>query len=170
MVVQLPKGFALGQGELHPVHCKTVRQFEEEMDNQANWVGLVGGFAYESALSDFIALYPHKLKDGLEPYPNERIRELILKGRKRLDVLLRDEVGPVIVECKQGYPTVEHIRQLRGYIKGAEKKISGGELARGILVHGGAGRVNSDVLREANKKPRIDLIRYRLDVDFAPSR
>jgi hypothetical protein len=170
MVVQLPKGFSLGGGELHPVNCKEAKDFEKEMDNQANWVGLFGGFAYESALSDFIAQYPHKLKDGLEPYPIERIREVILKDRKRLDVLLRDEVGPVIVECKQGYPKVEHIKQLRRYIKDAEKKLSGGELARGILVHGGPRRVNSDVLFEAKKKPRIDLIRYSLDVNFEPSR
>jgi hypothetical protein len=168
MVVQLPKGFSLGQGELHRVRCKTVKDFEKEMDNQANWVGLFGGFAYESALSDFIAQYPHKLKDGLEPNPIERIREVILKGRKRLDVLLRDEVGPVIVECKQGYPTVKDVGQLRGYIKDLKEKI--GERARGILVHGGAGRVNSDVLRKAKEKPRIDLIRYKLDVDFTPSR
>jgi len=164
LVVQLPKGFALGQGELHQVHCKKVEKFEKIMTDQANWVGLVSSFGYESALSDYIALYPHKLEDGLEPYPNERIREKILKGGKRLDVLLRDKVGkPVIVECKQGYPTVENIGQLRGYMT---KKI--GEPARGILVHGGAGRVDPEVLHEA-KKFHINLIRYRLDVDFAPS-
>ena len=70
----------------------------------------------------------------------------------------------MIVECKQGYPTGKDVLQLSGYIKETKEK-----RARGILVHGGAGRVDPEVLRAA-KKLSIDLIRYRLDVDFAPSR
>ncbi len=171
MVVQLPKGFLLGGGELHPVRCKTVKDFEKEMDNQANWVGLVGGFAYESALSDFIAQYPHRLKDGLEPYPNQKkIREKVFDDDSRADVLLLDgNRKPVIVECKQNSPIVEDVQQLRGYIGKLKEETR--QQASGILVHGGARTVDEKVWHEAEISPRVELeiFQYKVDVEFAPS-
>jgi hypothetical protein len=167
LVVQLPKGFSLGQGTLSQLTCRSVKEFEEIMANPLNWVGLVGRFGYESALSDFIALYPHKLEDGLVPYPDDDVREKIFPDRSRLDVLLLDKHDkPVIVECKRESPTVENVRQLQGYIKKSKRVIS--QPARGILVHGGARNIDPEVMREA-KKYRIDVIQYRLDVDFARS-
>jgi len=57
---------------LNRIWDKSVKEFEEIMANPANWVGLVGHFGYEWALSDYIALYPHRLEDGLRPHPSKR--------------------------------------------------------------------------------------------------
>ena len=172
LVVKLPEGFDLSSGERRPtlarVYSKTAKQFRNVMADPANWVGLLGQYRYEQALSDYIALHPHKLEDGLLPHPHKKIREKVFRDRSRLDVLLVDkEDRPVIVECKQESPTVEAIRQLRHYIKCLKRET--GEPARGILVHGGARKLHPKVQREAKKSPRVEIIQYKLDVDFAPS-
>lgn len=167
LVVQLPE-----RGGRHPtlsrVHSKTVEEYEKVMADPENWVGLVGRFGYERALSDYIVLYPHRLEDGLVPHPDKKIRERVFKDRSRLDVLLVDRKGvPVIVECKQESPTIRAIQQLRHYIKCLKKETR--DRARGILVHGGARKLDAEVQREALKSPRVEIIQYRLDVDFSPS-
>ena len=167
-VVQLPEGFNLGRGTLTRVYRKPLRWFREVMANPANWVGLLGRFGYERALSDYIALYPHRLEAGMLAHPGTKIRERILSDRTRLDVLLIDRAGkPVIVECKQDSPTVDAIRQLRHYIRLMTKET--GERSRGIIVHGGARKLHRSVWHEARKSPRVEIIQYKLDVDFAPS-
>jgi RecB family endonuclease NucS len=145
------------------------------MADPANWVGLLGHFGYEKALSDYIALHPDRLEDGLRAQPNKRLRQKVLRVREkmfgdrlRLDVLLRDrEDKPVIVECKQESPTIDNVVQLRKYVKRLEREI--GEQPRGILVHGGAKRIDRKVWRKARERPRVDVVQYKLDVDFAPS-
>jgi hypothetical protein len=169
LVVQLPEGLNLGRGTMNQVHSTNTNanKLRKVMGNQANWVGLVGRFGYERALSDYIALYPHRLEDGLMPYPDDDVREKIFPDRSRLDVLLLDKYDkPVIVECKRESPTVENVRQLQGYIKKSKKDI--GKLARGILVHGGARKVDKKVRREA-RKFHIEIFQYKLDVDFTES-
>jgi len=167
LVVQLPEGFALGRGTLNRIHSTSFKDLQKVAADQANWVGLVGRFGYEKALSDYIALYPHRLEDGLEPYPNEKVRERVFKDSSRLDVLLRDKKGkPVIVECKQESPTVENVRQLLRYIRRAKEVTK--EPARGILVHGGALKVDRRAWLEA-RSHGIRIFQYKLDVDFAPS-
>ncbi len=129
---------------------------------------MTGRFGYERALSDYIARFPHRLKAGLEPYPNERIREKVFGDGSRSDVLLRDrERKPVIVECKQESPTEEDVHQLRGYIKSL--KMLTGEPASGILVHGGARTVDENVWEKADRPPRVEIFQYKLDVDFSAS-
>ena len=138
-------------------------------------MGLVGHFGYERALSDYIALYPHRLEDGLRPHPSKKIRQSVIRvrekrfaNRSRLDVLLLDKDDkPVIVECKQESPTVENIAQLRRYIGSLKKELNMD--ARGILVHGGARKVHSKVWRASKESPRVTIFQYKLDVDFAPS-
>lgn len=176
-VVQLPEDFDIGwRGTLCRVGSKTVKEFQEVMADPANWVGLAGHFGYELALSDYIALYPHRLEDGLRPHPSKKIRQNMVRvrekrfaDRSRLDVLLLDrDDKPVIVECKQDPPTVEDIGQLRHYIRRLKKDLDMD--ARGILVHGGARKVHSDVWRASKKEsPRVMIFQYKLDVDFAPS-
>jgi hypothetical protein len=170
LVVQLPEEF--DRGGRHPtlsrIRSKTVEQFQKIMDDPGNWVGLLSRFGYERALSDYIALYPHRLEDGLLIHPSEEIREKVFNDRKRADVLLLDKDSkPVIVECKQESPTVEDVRQLRHYIQCLKKET--GECARPILVHGGARKLHRKARLEAKKFPRVEVIQYKLDVDFAPS-
>ncbi len=168
-VVQLPEGVSLGCGTLHRVH-RPVERLREVIADPANWVRMVGLFGYERALSDYIAHYPYRLKDGLEPYPNEKIREKVFSDGSRADVLLLDGDGkPVIVECKRESPDEGAIRQLRRYIK--RLKDLTGEQASGILVHGGARTVDEKVWREAEKSLRvkIEFFHYKLDVEFVPS-
>lgn len=88
------------------------------MRDPSNWVRLDAGFAYERSLSDYIVAYPHRLEDGLIPYPDSKVREKVFPDRTRLDVLLMDRDGhPVVVECKQHSPTVADIRQLQRYVE-----------------------------------------------------
>jgi hypothetical protein len=168
VVAQLPEGVNLGRGTMTGIHHHLVEWFRVVIADQANWVGMVGRFGYERALSDYVALYPHRLKDGLEPYPNEKIREKVFADASRADVLLLDRDGkPVIVECKRESPDEGAVRQVRRYIKRLKELT--GEQANGILVHGGARAVDGKVWREAEKPPRVAIFQYKLDVEFTPS-
>lgn len=150
------------------VKSLSITEVETVFADVVNWVPLWANFDYEKALSGYVAAYPHRLEDGLRPYPLERTKERKGKGRTRMDVLLIDEAGtPVVVECKQNAPTVAHIKQLRSYMRQvrADTHIP----PRGILVHGGARKLKDLVRRAANAKPRVQLVQHRLEVGFAPS-
>ena len=90
----------------------------------------------------------------------------MFKDRTRSDVILldRDEMT-VIVECKQGQPTVADIEQLRRYLRHflKETKLN----ARGILVHGGSKKLRADVDAAATEPPKIEVIQHRLEVEFS---
>lgn len=169
MVIFLPESARLSSGELRPtisqIRSQTSKRLITSMNDPSNWVGLLTHFDYERALSGYIAAYPHRLEDGLLPHPNERVRERVFGDASRLDVLLTDRNGtPVIVECKQGSPTIEHLKQIRNYMKllHRETKIR----PRGILVHGGSRKLNPEVARAAGKGRVVEIVRYSLDVDF----
>jgi hypothetical protein len=156
-----------------------------EMPNQAfesiekaaldenNWANILRGFVKERAMSEFISESPHHLEDGLRPYPSKKARELVFMDGSRLDVLLLDrDNNIVIVECKQGAPTTANIQQLRRYMHNAEKLKPGlkvGKRIRGILVHGGARKLEADVRRERLKAPAVELVTFSVNVGFAPS-
>lgn len=170
MVVQLPEGTRLSQGELRPTIARVNSVSEDKlldaMNDPANWVGLLTHFDYERALSGYIAAYPHRLEDGLLPHPNERVRERIFADRTRSDVLLEDRRGsPVVVECKQGSPTVANINQLRKYMAHLKKET--GSVARGILVHGGSRKLSPEVATEAAHEPAVEIVQYELTVGFS---
>jgi len=172
LVVQIPPEKVFTSGELRPtvsrIQSRTIAEVRTVMNDPRNWVGLLGKFGYERALSDYIASYPHRLEDGLLPHPNRRIRELVFKDKSRLDVLLIDRTGqPVIVECKQHAPSIDSIKQLRHYMKRLEKETL--QEARGILVHGGSRKLSTDIIFEAKKSPLVEIVCYTLDVEFVPS-
>lgn len=170
-VVLLPASSRLTGPKLRLTICeidpKIFDRIVTAMEDEANWVSLQGRFDYERSLSDYIATYPHRLEDNLMPYPDGKVREKVFTDNTRSDVLLIDRTGtPVVVECKQGAPTLDHINQLRGYMKHishlTEKK------PRGILVHGGAASLRDDVRREVAHDPALRVVRYSLLVDFVP--
>jgi len=172
LVVQLPEGKTFSSGELRPtvsrIYSMSIEKLRQHMNDQTNWVSLLGRFGYEKALSDYIANYPNHLEEGLLPHPNSKIRERVFNDRSRLDVLLMDKNNvPVVVECKQHSPSVNDIAQLRHYINRLRKET--GELARGILVHGGAQKIPVDLISEAKKKPPVEVVSYSLEVNFRPS-
>jgi hypothetical protein len=170
LIVLLPHGARLTGGELRPTISElrsiTYKQLVSEMNNPANWESLFAHFDYEKALSGYIATYPHHLEDGLTQHPSEKVRERIFGDRTRSDVILLDrQERPVIVECKQGPPTVGDIDQLRGYLSRLlkETKVN----ARGILVHGGAKKLHSAVRRAASRKPKVEVVQHSLKVEFS---
>jgi len=172
LVIQLPEGKTFSSGELRPtvsrIYSMTVEKLRQHMNDQTNWVSLLGKFGYEKALSDYIANYPNHLEEGLLPHPNSKIRERVFNDKSRLDVLLIDKNSlPVVVECKQHSPSVNDIAQLRHYIGRLRKET--GELARGILVHGGAQKIPADLIIEAKKEPPVEVVSYSLEVNFRPS-
>jgi len=151
-VVLLPDGLRFTAGELRPtiaeIRSISIKDVRDAMNDRTNWIGLLSHFPYEKALSDFIAAYPHRLEDGLVLHPSEKIRERVFDDRTRLDVLLIDrEERPVIVECKQHSPTVADLGQLRHYLKLLKKETE--QEPRGILVHGGATKLRTDVVTTA---------------------
>ncbi len=138
------------------------------MRDENNWVGLQRRFISERSLSDYIAAYPDRLEDGLLPYPNAKVREKVFPDGTRSDVLLIDKnETPVVVECKQGEPTLKNVKQLRGYMKNV--KIQTKKKPRGILVHGGAASLRNEVRRKVAHHSSLKVIRYDLLVRFAPS-
>jgi hypothetical protein len=158
---------------LSPVPNSIFSAIEHAIGEHTNWVSLVPGFASERALSEYISASPHLLEDGFVPYPSESARELVFADRSRLDVLLLDrDQNIVIVECKQGAPSLQNIEQLRGYMRNAQKLRTGlttGKHIRGILVHGGARKLSADVRHESKRAPQIELVQFSVSVGFAPS-
>ncbi len=173
MVVKLPSEARFHSGRLRAaiaaVPPKLYVAIQCAMKDSKNWTPASGHiFKLEQSISDFIAQHPHMLEDGMTPYPSKKVREKVFRDGSRSDVLLIDTKGnTVIVECKQGVPTIEAVNQLRGYIHNAlrEEQIERRKL-RGILVYGGKGQVDKDVVRACAKSPRIELVSYNLNVSF----
>lgn len=172
LIIQLPEGNTFSYGEVRPAVSKiksmSLTKLRKLMNDQTNWVNLLGKFKYEKALSDYIANYPNRLEEGLLPHPTSKIRERVFKDRTRSDVLLIDNNNrPVVVECKQHAPSISDLDQLRKYMSHLKKET--GETARGILVHGGAQKIPNEIIDKAKKKPAVEVISYSLDVDFRQS-
>jgi hypothetical protein len=173
MVVKLPDTKRLSSGSARPTIAKIDRTTFDSvvgaMKDETNWRHLLSKFTYERSLSDYIATYPHRVEDGLQPFPSEKVREKVFKDKSRSDVLLIDRKEiPVVVECKQDTPTVKNVHQLRGYMKNLRAVT--GKKPRGILIHGGARKLRKEVRRAANHKPRIEVVQYSLNVEFARCR
>lgn len=171
LIVLLPKETRFAPNELRPtiaeIRSVQLDALRHAMNNPANWVGLLSHFAYEKALSEYIAAYPHHLEDGLVPHPDEKVRERVFADASRLDVLLLDrDSRPVVVECKQGQPTTNHIDQLRRYMTRLSHE-TGHQAPRGILVHGGSRKLLPYVVKAALQTPAVEIVQYRLHVDFA---
>jgi hypothetical protein len=172
-VVRLPKNRRFSTSSLRQtifkIEQRKLTQLKEIARNEANWVRLHGQFNVEKFLSDYIAEHPDRFKDGLETHGRYRVREYRMKNGRRIDILLMDRSGgTVIVECKKGVPSASHVQQLRNYVnqfmaESDEKDV------RGILVHGGSGRLAREVATAARRRPRIETVRYSLNVDFARS-
>lgn len=171
-IIALPEGYRFTQGELRPtlseIRSISLDKLKEVMSDPYNWVSLSSHFDYERSLSGYIASFPHRLEDGLTVHPNEKVRERVFKDKSRLDVILLDRnETPVIVECKQDQPSINDIKQLRHYLR--RLQVETGQEARGILVHGGARKVRKEIIETANSKPAIELVQYKLEVDFSRS-
>ena len=172
LIVQLPEGNRFKGAKLRLTIAKissmTVDRLRALMNNQENWVNLLGKFGYEKAISDYIGNYPNRLEDGLLSHPNLKIRERVFKDRKRSDVLLMDKnKKPVVVECKQHSPSVNDIHQLLHYMKLLQQET--GQDPRGILVHGGAPKILREVINEAKKGPQVEIVSYSIEVNFRKS-
>jgi hypothetical protein len=168
-VVHLPDGARFSSGELRPtiseIRSQTLDDLKTLMDDPANWESLFARFDYEKALSGYIATYPHHLEDGLTVHPTLKVRELTFMDKTRSDVILMDRHDQtVVVECKQGQPSVAAINQLRRYL--ALLKKEKGISARGILVHGGSKKLHDDVVKAASVSPMIQVVQHSLAVDF----
>jgi hypothetical protein len=173
MVVKLPESKRLSSGSVRQTIAKidraTFESMRDAMDDEFNWRNLLSKFRYEHSLSDYIAAYPHRLEDGLQPYPSEKVREKVFTDKTRSDVLLLDpNETPVVVECKQNTPEINDVQQLKKYMK--HLRVATGKKPRGILVHGGSRKLRKEVRHEANQKPRIEVVQYALSVGFAQCR
>lgn len=171
LIVALPESSRLAVSEFRwtiaEIKSITLGQVRAAMNDPANWIGLLAHFKYERALADYIAAHPHHLEDGLVPHPDSKVREKVFPDRKRSDVLLLDrEERPVIVECKQGTPSVKHFEQLRQYMNSLRKE-TGRKDVRGILVHGGSRNLRHEVVEAAALVPPVEIVQHRLQVDFA---
>lgn len=173
-VIELPLEVRFSAGaelrwSIYPLEAGKFAAIKRAVRDEKNWVTLVRGFRHETSLSDYIASAPHLLEDGLRPYPLKRAREYVFKDSTRSDVLLIDKHETlVVVECKQGAPTVENIQQLRGYMRHAVQWANVRSV-RGVLVHGGSLNLSKDVRSAACESPAVELVRYFINVGFARS-
>lgn len=169
VVVQLPEGFRFNAGEsrqaIGQVRTHPLEDFQQAMNDEANWVGIQTKFKHESALQAYIYTYPHHLEDGFSVHPDLKVREKVFDDRKRADVLLIDrEENAVVVECKRDAPSVSAVHQLRHYMSKLKEETR--KQPRGILVHGGSRKLSDAVRQEANRSPVVQIVRYDLKVDF----
>jgi hypothetical protein len=173
-VVELPLAARFGKGpelrwSIYPLEKQKFSEITRALRDDKNCVTLVPGFKHEASLSDYIATAPHLLEDGMRPYPLKKAREQVFADRTRSDVLLLDKREKlVIVECKQGSPSVENIEQLRGYMRHAARWANVKNV-RGVLVHGGSLNLSSDVRSAAHGNPSVELVRYIISVGFVRS-
>jgi hypothetical protein len=173
-VVELPLAARFARGpelrwSIYPLDEQKFAEISRAMLDEKNWVTLVGGFRHEASLSDYIASAPHLLEDGMRPYPWKKAREQVFPDKTRSDVLLLDKHEKlVVVECKQGSPTVENIEQLRGYMAHAARWANV-QSVRGVLVHGGSLNLSADVRSAAHERPSVELVRYVISVGFVRS-
>lgn len=170
-VIALPEHTRFRPNEVRPaiyrVQSMSLDTLKAAMNDPINWVELWSHFDYERSLSGYIAAYPHRLEDGLLQHPSEKVRERVFGDQSRLDVILIDRNDiPVIVECKQGPPTLDNIAQLRHYMARLQEETE--QEARGILVHGGARKLSPAIAREAAKSPAVELVSYNVAIDFSP--
>lgn len=169
-IVRLPESARLAGGKVRwttaEIDEAQFRRIRGAVRDEANWVSLRTRFAHETALSDFIAEFPHLLEDGLLPHSSQRVREMKFPDGTRADVILEDrDLRTVVVECKQGEPTEAHVEQLLGYVRHLRKKVRGP--IRAILVHGGATKLPRELRRWRRK---VEFVQYRLSVGFSACR
>lgn len=175
--VQLPPNARPNMGIWRPTISEMPRSDFERVKrvtkDEDHWLSIIPGFEKERAISEFISASPHLLEDGSRPYPSTAARELVFPNGSRLDVLLLDRDDNIlIVECKQGAPSLAAIKQLRGYMRNAEGLRIGlkvGKNIRGILVHGGARKLKQEIRNESHRAPRVELVTFSVSVGFAPS-
>ena len=175
IVIKMPKSKQFNNGELRPtmsqIRSLSINEIIDIAKDESNWVGTSDKFSYEKALSDYIANNPHRLEDGLMPYPDAKVREKVFDDKSRLDILLMDnDNNPVVVECKQNPATKIDIEQLLHYMGKIKKETC--KKPRGILIHGGAPSLKDISETKVNKYMKthnIQIRNYRLDVEFRNS-
>jgi hypothetical protein len=169
LIVRLPKRLRdNGQHAVSETSVSKMDAFRTACVDHVNWEPLHGGFKFERALSDYIAMHPHRLEDGLITHSSApKIREWTISSGNRIDVVLEDPRGrTVLVECKQGGPTLECVEQLVRYLNEVKRKFSSWGNPRGILVHGGSRNVAESVVYAARAQS-ILLVHHELRVDFS---
>ena len=171
MIVRLPRGLRdNGQAAISRITFGKLKLFKTACADKANWEPVHGAFKFERALSDYIAMHPHRLEDGLSPNASvPTIREWVVSPSNRIDVVLEDASGtPVLVECKQDGATEACVEQLVRYLNEVVALYPQWGRPRGILVHGGARNVAPAVRHLAEGKG-ITLVHHELRVDFSAS-
>lgn len=171
MIVRLPRGLRdNGQAAISRISFNKLELLRAACADKANWEPVHGAFKYERALSDYIAMHPHRLEDGLTPNASvPKIREWTVSSGNRIDVVLEDVLGaPVLVECKQSGATEACVEQLARYLKEVATVYPQWNSPRGFLVHGGARNV-SHAVRQLAERNGITLVHHELRVDFSAS-
>lgn len=169
LVIQLPPGARLSKGlvrsAISELSCDIFKKIECAVADKSNWTNISPhAFSLEKSISDYIAAYPHRLEDGLQPYPDKAVREHIFSDKRRADVLLLDnKENPVIVECKQHTPMIKDMEQLHSYMKKIKAIVE--RPARGILVYSGAAKLPPEVVQFARRE-EIGVFQYSITVGF----
>lgn len=174
-VVTLPESARFPSGlvraTIRSLPMALLEPIREVMKDERNWGPIIGAFAMEAALSDYIALHPEQLEPGLISHAGLNVRELVMPDRGRIDTLLQDREGtPVIVECKQHAPSKADVEQVLRYRKlfvGKRDWCPNGKV-RSILVHGGASRVPAEIAEYARSQD-VELVYHQLRVNFTTS-
>lgn len=170
-VVQLPPKVRLNAGQLRGtarrIPLDRLGAIMDAMREGANWVSLHSAFNLETALSSYIALHPHVLEDGLTSHPGFDATEQTFADGRRADVILEDAKGrTLVVECKQGAPTLAACDQVHHYRSELQKLLPENVACRAMLVYGGSRHVAPDV-RAYAQRDGIELVNFALQVNFS---
>jgi hypothetical protein len=173
-VVSLPTHAQFNSGQLmgtiRELPMERLEAVRQAMRDESNWVSIAGSFRHETALSDYLSVHPNRLEPGMIAHPSEHVRERKFPDGTRSDVILMDRDGRVvIVECKQGAPTIGNIEQLRNYMCWMTEIAPELGAPRGMLVHGGSRRVQA-IVRDAASHDGIELVYHELEVKFSSSK
>jgi hypothetical protein len=159
-----------GRGTIRELPSVKFGRITAAMKDETNWVSLAGAFSMEKALSDYLAIFPSRLEAGMIAHPSGEVRERTFKDRSRVDVILQDRNGRLVVaECKQNAPSLNDLEQVDGYRKRIHEERPELGPARALLVHGGASRVHPDIAKRA-RELNIELVYFELQVNFSASR
>ena len=121
------------------------------------------GQLLEEDIEDFIVSNPENLEKGLVKYK----RQYVLKSGKRLDLLLKDKLGLVVVEIKKGRIGREVHKQIKGYIKEIAKEFKPGSV-RGIIVCSDIYPAFEKYYEKEIKKGNIEVYLYSWKFNLRP--
>jgi len=116
----------------------------------------------EEDIEKFVAMNPRKLGDNIRFFR----RQYVLKSGKRVDLLLKDEKGMIVVEIKKGAIGKEAYKQVKNYLKEVIKEFDCD--VRGVIICGDILPAFEDFFIKEIENGEIDVYLYAWKFNLRP--